>query len=161
MDEIMIGEKPGQYKAYMAYRETGDIESGYKRYMQENLHAGLSFKGYLNLATKFHWVVRSNNYHEAEELRIRQSTRRKNLYNNLTAEDVKKELFTVCLEQIDLNPDMEHNDIAKYLKIAVDIGKVHDEGVIVNVQQNQGIVDIDDSILKELGKKLVAANDSD
>lgn len=163
MDEMMIGEKPGQYIAYLAYRETGDLESGYKKYMQDNLQAGLSFKGFMKLASDFHWIVRSNDYHQAEELRLRQDQRRKSLYNNVKAEDVAKELYTTCMEEMDLNKgSMTHNDIAKYLSIANNITvNKNDPLVVVSQAQSQGVVEIDDSVLRELGKKLVAENDSD
>lgn len=158
----MRGEKPGEYKAYLAFRETGDLEDGYKKYMQDNIHAGLSFNKYVELSSIYHWIVRTNNYEAAEELRIRRETRRKAIANDLSAEEVKKELFTVCLEQLELTAgDMEHHDIVKYLELAVKINKTEDPAVVVNNLQDNKNIDIDPEILKELGKKLVIDHDRD
>lgn len=162
MLKLLTKEKPGEFEAFKAYVATGDLTEGYNKYMQDHLDSGLSFKKYISLSSEFHWIVRLNDHNAAEDLRLRQETRKKNLYNNLTAEDVAKELFIVCMEQIDLNPNMDHNDVAKYLKIATDItkGENTDSPVNIHVNQNQGIVEVDSETLRELGKKIVYDHDS-
>ena len=152
------------YRGFLAYRDDRDLNEAYNTFMQDNPEALTSMKVFCKWASLWSWQQRVNEYDSHQELFDRQETRRIGLENSLTAETMAQELYTTCMEEMQLKRgDMTHRDIAKYMDICQKIGerwsKQPDASpVTVNVEQN---VDqtvktetIDPEIAAEIGKAL-------
>jgi len=159
--DTIKGESKVAYAAFLAYVDNRDLESAYGSFMQSNPNALTTMKAFLKWASRFKWQARVNAIDADDELTITRETRREGLGNSLTAEQVAKELYTTCMEEMELKKgDMTHRDIGKYLDIATKIGerwnKQPETPVVVNVDNNiSQTVDIDPELLRALGRKLV------
>lgn len=150
--------------AFKSYESTRDLEGAYKDYMGNNESALTSYSRFVTWASEQKWVERCHQIDRDADIRTLQETSQLQLSNDLSAEKVAQILYQTCLSEMELlRGELTHRDIAAYLKIANDVGSRHkdnDPKVQVNVQQNQGIVDIDSKILKELGRKMVEGKDA-
>lgn len=148
--------------AFDCYNATRNLETAYTDYLQGNPKAQTTFKAFLNWASKNKWIARCNDIDDANDLALTRDTRRAGLENCWTAEQMSSELFQTLSEEIELKrSDMTHSDMARYLKIVVDINERWVDksnaspAVVVNVNDAAKTIDVDDGVLRELGKKIV------
>ena len=154
------GEGRLQYLAFNSFIKMRKLPEAYHDYMQENLGALTTEVTFYNWSSKFKWSERLRDIDIDNEVRVRSETRRKGLDNLNSAEDVAKELMTICLDEFELRrDDLTHKDIGKYLDVAVKIterwGAKDQPQVVVNVGDNStNTVEVSDEVLRELGKKM-------
>ena len=152
------------YAAFLAYRDNRDLGEAYNIFMQDNSEALTSMKAFCKWASVWSWQARVNDYDAQQELFGRQETRRLGLTNSLTAETMAQELYTTCMEEMNLKRgDMTHRDIAKYMDICQKINdrwvKQPDVSPVTvnvkqNVEQNVKTETIDPEVAAEVGKAL-------
>ena len=155
----LTNESNLQYAAFEAYLAERSLEKAYLLYMQVTPSALTSITKFHEWAATYHWQRRVNTFDSEEELRITNETRKLAINNGLSAEAIAKELYSICLEEIQLHrSEMEHRDIGQYLEIANKIGdkwQKKDPVVVVNQNQSQDTIEISEEALKELGKSLI------
>lgn len=159
-DDRLPKEPRLAYASFICYRDERDLKIAYENYMSQNPDALTSMKAFLKWAATWDWQKRVNAYDAQEDLFTTQKTRREGLNNSLTAEEVAKELFVTCMEEMKLRKaDLSHRDIGKYLDIATKINdrwvKQPEPQTVVNVNQTVNTVDVPDDVLRRLGRKLV------
>lgn len=160
-DSILKGESPLEYAAFLEYVDERNLNDAYSGFMQNNPAAQASFKMFLGWASLHRWQARVNAIDAEDELVTVRETRRAGLDNNLTAEEMYKELTKTCMEEFQLHrSELAHKDIIGYLKIANDINarwqkKDDAPQVVVNVEQSNTTVDIPEEVLHEIGKRIV------
>ena len=157
--ERQKGESPQAYAAFREYLHNRIITEAYIAYMTNNPTVMTSEKAFLSWASKYHWVERSRLADIEDEMETRRQERKLIIGNARTMENVSLELMCKCLDNFDLRlKDMTPSELAKFMKIGVDISMKHtptNPQVVVNVDNNaSSSVDISDKVLKELGKKL-------
>lgn len=160
-DSRIAGEDRLAYAGFLCFNDERDLEAAYKEFMQNNSGALNSFKQFLGWASRYRWQERVNAIDAEAELATVRETRRAGLGNNLTAEEMYKELTKTCMEEFQLHrSELAHKDIIGYLKIANDINarwqkKDDAPQVVVNVEQSNTTVDIPEEVLHEIGKRIV------
>ena len=151
------GESKISYDMFLAFAEYRDLQKAYNSFMFEN-ESLTTYKGFVKTAHIQHWQERCNQIDAEHEMHVAQETRRLNLDNDLSAEQLAQELFRTCLEEFQLkSSSMSHRDIVAYIKQAVEINKRDTSAVTVNVSQNvaQNVVEVDEKTLERLGRELV------
>ena len=169
-DTRITGETKIAYAAFLAYRDDRDLKSAYNTFMQDNPEALTTMNGFLKWSTAYRWQKRVNAYDAEQDLFTKQEIRRKGLDNSLTSEQIATELYTTCMEEMELKrSDMTHRDIGKYLDICQKINdkwvKQPDMVPTVNVNVEQNVENtvkteaIDPEIAAAVGK-LIALKES-
>lgn len=164
-DARLKSEPALAYAAFLCYRDDRDLNTAYSNFMQNSPEALTSMKAFVKWASQWSWQKRVNAYDAEQELFTKQETRRKGVVNSLTAETMAQELYTTCMEEMELKRgEMTHRDISKYLDICQKINerwvKQPDTNPVVNVNVEQNVENvvkteqIDPEIAAEVGRLL-------
>lgn len=159
------GESIPAHKAFLEYLTERRIPTAYNSFILNNPDALTTIKGFLGWSTKYEWQARVVLHDVTEEIELRRQIRAAGTVNSRTAENVSRELMEVCIDEFTLRKDnMTPSEIAKFLKIGVDVNDrwvaKNEPQVVVNVGDNStNTVEVDDKVLRELGKRMSSEDD--